>query len=76
MIFLFLVRKFIFKIGQSIKYIWIDCSVPLHNWIDHKMCRMVNDHWVAAIQSTGLNVVEYGDDISKVQIIFTLHIFQ
>lgn len=41
-------------------------SVPLHNWIDHKMCRMVNDHWVATTQSTGLNIVEYGDDISKI----------
>lgn len=41
-------------------------SVPLHNWIDHKMCRMVNDHWVATIQSTGLNIIEYGDDITKI----------
>lgn len=41
-------------------------SVPIHNWIDHKLCRMVNDHWVAAMQSTGLNIVEYGDDISQI----------
>uniref|UniRef100_A0A0N5AYA5 PlsC domain-containing protein n=1 Tax=Syphacia muris TaxID=451379 RepID=A0A0N5AYA5_9BILA len=41
-------------------------STALHNWIDHKLCRMVNDHWVAAMQSTGLNIIEYGDDISKI----------
>lgn len=40
--------------------------IPLHNWIDHKLCRMVNDHWVSASQSAGLNVIEYGDDISEV----------
>lgn len=41
-------------------------SVPLHNWVDHKLCRMVNNHWVSAMQVTGLNVVEYGDDISQI----------
>lgn len=35
------------------------------NRFEHSMCTMVNDHWVAAGQYTGLNVIEYGEDISK-----------
>uniref|UniRef100_A0A915A811 Phospholipid/glycerol acyltransferase domain-containing protein n=1 Tax=Parascaris univalens TaxID=6257 RepID=A0A915A811_PARUN len=51
-----------FTIMLPAMLIWI----PLHNWIDHKLCRMVNDHWVSASQSAGLNVIEYGDDISEI----------
>lgn len=29
-------------------------------------CRMANDHWVSAGQYTGLQVTEYGDDITEV----------
>uniref|UniRef100_A0A1I7YM83 PlsC domain-containing protein n=1 Tax=Steinernema glaseri TaxID=37863 RepID=A0A1I7YM83_9BILA len=41
-------------------------SRPLFNKWEHRVCRMVNDHWVSAGQYTGLNVVEYGDDIGKI----------
>lgn len=46
-------------------------SVSWFNWIDHKLCRMVNNHWVSAMQITGMNVVEYGDDITEVHLINT-----
>jgi len=39
-------------------------SMSLFNRLEHALCRMVNDHWVSAGQYTGVNVVEYGDDIS------------
>ncbi|VDN54211.1 unnamed protein product [Dracunculus medinensis] len=41
-------------------------NVRIYNWIDHKLCRMVNDHWVSALLNVGLNIVEFGDDISEV----------
>ncbi|VDO35178.1 unnamed protein product [Onchocerca flexuosa] len=47
-------------------------SVSWFNWLDHKLCRMVNYHWSSAAQIAGINIVEYGDDISKV--CFMLHI--
>ncbi|EFO23260.1 acyltransferase [Loa loa] len=40
-------------------------SVSWFNWLDHKLCRMVNDHWSSAVQIAGINIVEYGDDISQ-----------
>ncbi|VDK89219.1 unnamed protein product [Litomosoides sigmodontis] len=40
-------------------------SVSWFNWLDHKLCRMVNDHWSSAVQIAGINILEYGDDISK-----------
>uniref|UniRef100_A0A915PUU7 Phospholipid/glycerol acyltransferase domain-containing protein n=1 Tax=Setaria digitata TaxID=48799 RepID=A0A915PUU7_9BILA len=40
-------------------------SVSWFNWLDHKLCRMVNDHWSSAVQIAGVNITEYGDDISK-----------
>ncbi|VDM95970.1 unnamed protein product [Thelazia callipaeda] len=36
------------------------------NWLDHKLCRMVNNHWSSALQITGTKIIEYGDDISKI----------
>ncbi|KAI6209672.1 Acl-12 [Aphelenchoides besseyi] len=36
------------------------------NHVEHFLCRMVNDHWVASGQFMGLSVTEYGDDIKKV----------
>ncbi|VDM39853.1 unnamed protein product [Toxocara canis] len=51
-----------FTIMLPAMIIWL----PLHNWIDHKLCRMVNDHWVSASHSFGLNVIEYGDDITQI----------
>ncbi|VDK88359.1 unnamed protein product, partial [Onchocerca ochengi] len=40
-------------------------SISWFNWLDHKLCRMVNEHWSSAAQFAGINIVEYGDDISK-----------
>lgn len=31
---------------------------------------MVNDHWVSALLNVGLNIVEFGDDISEVNAFF------
>ncbi|TKR72250.1 hypothetical protein L596_019726 [Steinernema carpocapsae] len=41
-------------------------SRTLFNRWEHRLCRMVNDHWVSAGQYTGVKVVEYGNDIAKI----------
>uniref|UniRef100_A0A0K0EYX5 PlsC domain-containing protein n=1 Tax=Strongyloides venezuelensis TaxID=75913 RepID=A0A0K0EYX5_STRVS len=37
------------------------------NYLEHKVCHLVNDHWVGAGAFTGLQVIEYGDDLTKIQ---------
>ncbi|CAD5230731.1 unnamed protein product [Bursaphelenchus okinawaensis] len=36
------------------------------NDVEHWICQLVNDHWVAAGQYTGLTITEHGDDITKI----------
>lgn len=40
-------------------------GISVFNRLEHELCRMVNDLWVAAGQYSGLSVVEYGDDIGE-----------
>ncbi|MFH4976601.1 hypothetical protein AB6A40_003310 [Gnathostoma spinigerum] len=41
-------------------------NVKWHNAVEHRMCKMVNDHWASAAVCCGMNVIEYGDDINKI----------
>uniref|UniRef100_A0A914Z918 Phospholipid/glycerol acyltransferase domain-containing protein n=1 Tax=Panagrolaimus superbus TaxID=310955 RepID=A0A914Z918_9BILA len=41
-------------------------SMKYFNKFEHILCTMVNEHWVASGQYTGLTVEEYGDDITTV----------
>ncbi|MCP9257752.1 Protein CBR-ACL-12 [Dirofilaria immitis] len=67
------VRKVIILIGA---FYWIImtifiipgvvvATVSWFNWFEQKLCRMVNDHWSTTAQIAGINIMEYGDDISK-----------
>uniref|UniRef100_A0A0N4ZPD4 PlsC domain-containing protein n=1 Tax=Parastrongyloides trichosuri TaxID=131310 RepID=A0A0N4ZPD4_PARTI len=44
---------------------WV--SYKWFNYLEHRVCHLVNDHWVATASYAGLNVIEYGDDLSKIQ---------
>ncbi|CAI4229250.1 unnamed protein product [Auanema sp. JU1783] len=43
---------------------WI--SMPLFSKLENRLCRFVNDHWVAGSVYSGLNVIEYGKDLYKI----------
>ncbi|CEF61929.1 Acyl-CoA:lysophosphatidylglycerol acyltransferase 1 [Strongyloides ratti] len=55
-----LIRSFILEPTRWINQKWF-------NYLEHKCCKMVNDHWVSAGTFAGLQVIEYGDDITKIQ---------
>uniref|UniRef100_A0A915D525 Uncharacterized protein n=1 Tax=Ditylenchus dipsaci TaxID=166011 RepID=A0A915D525_9BILA len=40
-------------------------SRKLYNWLEHELCWLVNGSWVACGQYSGLNIIEYGDDITQ-----------
>uniref|UniRef100_A0AC35TME7 PlsC domain-containing protein n=1 Tax=Rhabditophanes sp. KR3021 TaxID=114890 RepID=A0AC35TME7_9BILA len=39
-------------------------SVRCYNYLENRLCFMVNEHWVSTSAFAGMNVIEYGDDIS------------
>uniref|UniRef100_A0A183C6U4 Very-long-chain (3R)-3-hydroxyacyl-CoA dehydratase n=1 Tax=Globodera pallida TaxID=36090 RepID=A0A183C6U4_GLOPA len=41
-------------------------SMSLFNRLEHELCRLVNDAWMSAGKYCGLNIVEYGDDITRI----------
>ncbi|VDO71429.1 unnamed protein product [Heligmosomoides polygyrus] len=38
-------------------------NLPLFNYLENHLCKLVNNHWVSASVHCGLNIVEYGCDI-------------
>jgi lysophosphatidylglycerol acyltransferase 1 len=41
-------------------------SMKYFNKLEHMLCSMVNEHWTASGQYTGLTIEEYGDDITTI----------